>query len=61
MEHTSKISGWNRTRSIIARVFADILGHTILGEIGNVERFSNVKKLVAFDGLDPVVSQSGRF
>jgi transposase len=40
---------------------ADILGPTILGEIGNVERFSNVKKLVAFAGLDPVVSQSGRF
>ncbi len=40
---------------------ADILGPTILGEIGNVERFSNAKKLVAFAGLDPVVSQSGRF
>src|SRR5574337_615420 len=40
---------------------ADILGPTILGEIGNVNRFSNVKKLVAFAGLDAVVSQSGRF
>ena len=40
---------------------ADILGPTILGEIGDVNRFSNVKKLVAFAGLDPVVSQSGRF
>jgi transposase len=40
---------------------ADILGPTILGEIGNVNRFSNVKKLVAFAGLDPIVSQSGRF
>jgi transposase len=40
---------------------ADILGPTILGEIGGIERFSNVKKLVAFAGLDPVVSQSGRF
>jgi len=40
---------------------ADILGPTILGEIGDIERFSNVKKLVAFAGLDPVVSQSGRF
>ena len=40
---------------------ADILGPTILGEIGNVNRFSNAKKLVAFAGLDPVVSQSGRF
>jgi transposase len=40
---------------------AGILGPTILGEIGNVNRFSNAKKLVAFAGLDPVVSQSGRF
>jgi len=37
------------------------LGPIILGEIGSVTRFSNVKKLVAFAGLDPVVSQSGRF
>src|SRR3989304_2863989 len=27
---------------------ADILGPTILGKIGNIDRFSNVKKLVAF-------------
>jgi len=39
----------------------DILGPIILGEIGNVERFSSVKKLIAFAGLDPVISQSGRF
>ena len=28
---------------------------------GNVDRFSEAKKLIAFAGLDPVVSQSGRF
>ncbi|MDP2844616.1 MAG: IS110 family transposase, partial [Candidatus Methanoperedens sp.] len=39
----------------------DTLGPIILGEIGRVDRFSNVKKLIAFAGLDPVVSQSGRF
>jgi transposase len=39
----------------------DILGPIILGEIGNADRFSSAKKLVAFAGLDPVVSQSGRF
>jgi len=39
----------------------DTLGPIILGEIGYVDRFSNVKKLIAFAGLDPVVSQSGRF
>lgn len=39
----------------------NILGPIILGEIGNVDRFSSVKKLIAFAGLDPVVSQSGKF
>jgi transposase len=39
----------------------EILGPIILGEIGNVDRFSNAKKLIAFAGLDPVVSQSRRF
>jgi len=39
----------------------DTLGPIILGEIGNVDRFSSVKKLIAFAGLDSVVSQSGRF
>lgn len=39
----------------------ETLGPIILGEIGAVDRFSNAKKLIAFAGLDPVVSQSGRF
>lgn len=38
-----------------------ILGPIILGEIANVDRFTSVKKLIAFAGLDPVISQSGRF
>lgn len=38
----------------------NVLGAVILGEIGNVDRFSSVKKLVAFAGLDPVVNQSGQ-
>ncbi|MCJ7615316.1 MAG: IS110 family transposase [Desulfobacterales bacterium] len=37
------------------------LGPMILGEIGDADRFSTAKKLIAFAGLDPVVSQSGRF
>ena len=40
---------------------ATITGATILGEIGDVGRFSNAKKLVAFAGLDPIVNQSGKF
>lgn len=39
----------------------DTLGPMILGEIGDADRFSTAKKLIAFAGLDPVVVQSGRF
>jgi transposase len=53
----------NRINSKIMSIpgIGDTLGPIILGEIGNVDRFSNVKKLIAFAGIDPVVSQSGRF
>lgn len=30
-----------------------------LGEVGNIKRFSSVKKLCAFSGLDPAIYQSG--
>jgi transposase len=36
-------------------------GAIILGEIGDVNRFQNPKKLVAFAGIDPTVTQSGNF
>ena len=36
-------------------------GGMILGEIGDVTRFSNPSKLLAFAGLDPSVYQSGNF
>jgi transposase len=39
----------------------DTLGPMILGEIGDADRFPTAKKLIAFAGLDPIVSQSGRF
>jgi len=39
----------------------DTLGPMILGEIGDADRFSSAKKLIAFAGLDPVVIRSGRF
>ena len=39
----------------------NILGSMILAEIGDINRFSSAKKLVAFAGLDPIVSQSGNF
>ena len=38
-----------------------VLGGVILGEIGDIARFTEPKKLVAFVGLDPSVHQSGEF
>lgn len=38
-----------------------ITGAVILGEIGDINRFSNPSKLVAFAGIDASVSQSGNF
>ena len=38
-----------------------INGGMILGEIGDITRFSNPSKLLAFAGLDPAVYQSGNF
>lgn len=37
------------------------LGAMILSEIGDVSRFSNPKKILAYAGLDPSVKQSGNF
>ena len=36
-------------------------GGMILGEIGDIHRFSNPNKLLAYAGLDPSVYQSGNF
>jgi transposase len=38
-----------------------INGGMILGEIGDIHRFANASKLLAFAGLDPVIYQSGNF
>lgn len=37
------------------------IGATILGEIGDIHKFSNPKKLVAYAGIDASISQSGQF
>lgn len=37
------------------------LGAMIISEIGDIKRFSNPSKLLAFAGLDPIVKQSGNF
>lgn len=38
-----------------------VLGAVILSEIGDINRFSSSKKLVAFAGIDPSIKQSGEF
>lgn len=38
-----------------------VLGAIILSEIGDIKRFSDCSKLVAFVGIDPSVKQSGQF
>ena len=35
------------------------IGPSIISEIGNIERFDNPSKLLAYAGLDPSISQSG--
>lgn len=40
---------------------SSVLAATILGEIGDIHRFPDLKSLVAYAGLDPTVYQSGRF
>lgn len=37
------------------------LGSIILSEIGNINKFASSTKLLAFEGLDPSVKQSGNF
>lgn len=39
----------------------NIIAATILGEIGDINRFSNASKLAAYAGIDASVSQSGDF
>lgn len=38
-----------------------VIGATILGEIGDISRFSNASKLAAYAGIDATVSQSGEY
>lgn len=39
----------------------DVTAATILGEIGDINRFSNASKLVAYAVIDASVSQSGEY
>jgi transposase len=57
-------------KSIVAENFAflltvpgigDITGATIIGEIGDINRFHSSSALVAFAGMDPAIHESGDF
>lgn len=52
-----------RLNSVILTVpgIGCLIGGAILGEIGDIHRFSSPAKLLAYAGLDPTVSQSGQF
>lgn len=49
--------------SIITTItgISNVLGATIVGEIGDISRFESAPKLVAFAGLDASIKQSGDF
>ena len=39
----------------------EVIGAIIVSEIGNINRFSNPNKLLAFAGLEPSIYESGKF
>ena len=53
----------NNLNSVIMTVpgIGAVNGAMILGEIGDIHRFSSPGKLLAYAGLDPTVCQSGKF
>lgn len=52
-----------RTDSFITTIpgIGPVLGAVILSEVGDIARFEDAKKLVAYAGIDAAVSQSGSF
>jgi len=58
-ELAEQIPGLLLLRSIPG--IAAFLAALILGEIGDISRFSNAKQLVAYCGMDPSVRQSGNY
>ena len=52
-----------RTDSFITTIpgIGPVLGAVILSEVGDIHRFEDAKKLVAYAGIDAAVTQSGSF
>ena len=59
MCHKSALEDLRILKSI--KGIGDITALHFLAEIGDVSRFENYKKLIAYAGLDPTVHQSGKF
>lgn len=53
----------NKINSPITTIpgIGDVNAATILGEVGDLSRFSNASKLAAYAGIDATVSQSGEY
>lgn len=53
----------SQTNDVITTIpgIGEVLGAVIIGEIGDINRFDEPGKLVAFAGLDATVKQSGEF
>ena len=53
----------NQVNTVITTItgIGTVLGAIIIGEIGDISRFEEAPKLVAFAGLDVTVKQSGEF
>lgn len=53
----------SQTNGVITTIpgIGEVLGAVIIGEIGDISRFDEPGKLVAFAGLDATVKQSGEF
>ena len=60
-EEMTDIKNFNDSVIMTIPSICYINGGMILGEIGNIHRFSSPSKLLAFAGLDPSVYQSGNF
>ena len=57
VKDASKHPNYECIRSIPG--ISDNLGSRILAEIGDISRFSNYKKIIAYAGIDPMIYQSG--
>lgn len=64
LEIENKINSYmNKSDNVIQSIpgIANITAAIIISEIGNINRFPNASKVIAYSGLDSTVKQSGNF